>query len=399
MRRGIIVEKNKKYVTLLTPDGQFLRTKYEQQDYEIGQEVTFPNESRLERKRAGFFDLLRLRPLNAGILSIAAIIVVIFTMMPSFSSQKAYAYMTIDINPSFELKLDHDYQVIGVTPLNKDAKQVLTSMKDLERHDMTKVVQKIIDNCDKKGYINHSRSIYISTVYENKQDNTYKTNVKSKIDTISGEYQKRDYKLEAVEGDLETREKAQKAGISTGTYIRNQEMRDKEHQDIKKDEDKADDEAVKEEESKPDNEDQADNDEQGKAKTDESDEMHRGKEAPIEKEKEQKEVEREEQGSVQKPHETKPADENKERKGKHEKESSLNKEQKKITRLTLIKKRIRATHPVIKQKSMQKNTTAARNVRMVNEKELMRSKKEKMRRHLIVRTRTDIHMNNEKTPE
>lgn len=71
MRRGIIVEKNKKYVTLLTPDGQFLRTKYEQQDYEIGQEVTFPNESRLERKRAGFFDLLRLRPLNAGILSIA----------------------------------------------------------------------------------------------------------------------------------------------------------------------------------------------------------------------------------------------------------------------------------------------------------------------------------------
>lgn len=140
MRRGIIVEKNKKYVTLLTPDGQFLRTKYEQQDYEIGQEVTFPNESRLERKRAGFFDLLRLRPLNAGILSIAAIIVVIFTMMPSFSSQKAYAYMTIDINPSFELKLDHNYQVIGVTPLNKDAKQVLASMKDLEkkRHDQSR---------------------------------------------------------------------------------------------------------------------------------------------------------------------------------------------------------------------------------------------------------------------
>lgn len=150
MRRGIIVEKNKKYVTLLTPDGQFLRTKYEKQNYEIGQEVTFPNESRLERKRAGFFDLLRLRPLNAGILSIAAIIVVIFTMMPSFSSQKAYAYMTIDINPSFELKLDHNYQVIGVTPLNKDAKQVLASMKDLEKNDMTKVVQEIIDDCDKK---------------------------------------------------------------------------------------------------------------------------------------------------------------------------------------------------------------------------------------------------------
>ncbi|MFK3903108.1 anti-sigma factor domain-containing protein [Bacillus safensis] len=327
MRRGIIVEKNKKYVTLLTPDGQFLRTKYEEQNYEIGQEVTFPNESRLERKRAGFFDLLRLRPLNAGILSIAAIIVVIFTMMPSFSSQKAYAYMTIDINPSFELKLDHNYQVIGVTPLNKDAKQVLASMKDLEKNDMTKVVQEIIDDCDKKGYVNHSKSIYISTVYENKQDNTYKTNVKSKINTISGEYQKRNYKLETVESDMETREKAQKAGISTGTYIRNQEMQDQEHEDIKKDEDGADNDAVKEEDPKKHDEEQADKDKQEDVKTDDSEEMQPDQEAPEAEDKEQKEAEREEQGSVQKPQ--KPDDASKDNKIKEEKDHSFDKEQKK----------------------------------------------------------------------
>ncbi|KIL22376.1 hypothetical protein C2W58_00899 [Bacillus pumilus] len=329
MRRGIIVEKNKKYVTLLTPDGQFLRTKYEQQDYEIGQEVTFPNESRLERKKAGFFDLLRLRPLNAGILSIAAIIVVIFTMMPSFSSQKAYAYMTIDINPSFELKLDHNYQVIGVTPLNKDARQVLASMKDLEKNDMTKVVQEIIDDCDKKGYVNNSKSIYISTVYENKQDHTYKTNVKSKINTISGEYQKRDYKLETVESDLETREKAQKAGISTGTYIRNQEMQDKEQEDIQKDEDAAESDAVKEEEPKKDDVDQADKDKQEEVKTDDSEEMKPDQEAPEAEDKEQKDQEREEQGSIQKPHQTKPDDKNKDNQIKEEKDRSIDKEQKK----------------------------------------------------------------------
>ncbi|AMM97006.1 anti-sigma-I factor RsgI family protein [Bacillus pumilus] len=330
MRRGIIVEKNKKYVTLLTPDGQFLRTKYEQQDYEIGQEVTFPNESRLERKKAGFFDLLRLRPLNAGILSIAAIIVVIFTMMPSFSSQKAYAYMTIDINPSFELKLDHNYQVIGVTPLNKDAKQVLASMKGLEKNDMTKVVQEIIDDCDKKGYVNHSKSIYISTVYENKQDHTYKTNVKSKINTISGEYQKRDYKLETVESDLETREKAQKAGISTGTYIRNQEMQDKEQQeDIEQDEDAAESDAVKEEEPKKDDEDQADKDKQEDVKTDDSEELKPDQEAPEAEDEQQKDQEREEQGSIQKPHQAKPDDKSKDNQIKEEKDRSIDKEQKK----------------------------------------------------------------------
>ncbi|AVM23543.1 anti-sigma-I factor RsgI family protein [Bacillus pumilus] len=328
MRRGIIVEKNKKYVTLLTPDGQFLRTKYEQQDYEIGQEVTFPNESRLERKRAGFFDLLRLRPLNAGILSIAAIIVVIFTMMPSFSSQKAYAYMTIDINPSFELKLDHNYQVIGVTPLNQDAKQVLSSMKDLEKNDMAKVVQEIIDDCDKQGYVNHSKSIYISTVYENKQDHTYKTNVKSKINTISGEYQKRDYKLETVESDLETREKAQKAGISTGTYIRNQEMQDKDQEDVKKGDDDAEKDAVKEEEPKKDDAQDKDKDKE-EIKTDDSEDMQPDQETPEGEDKEQKDAEREEQGAVQKPHQSKPDEDHHDKKIKEDKDHSFDKEQKK----------------------------------------------------------------------
>ncbi|MFB8734229.1 hypothetical protein ACEQPO_10575 [Bacillus sp. SL00103] len=99
MRRGIIVEKNKKYVTFADPDGQF---RGRNMNNKIMKSVVSDilNESRLRKKKAGFFDLLRLRPLNAGILSIAPIIVVIFTMMPSFSSQKVYAYMTIDINPS-----------------------------------------------------------------------------------------------------------------------------------------------------------------------------------------------------------------------------------------------------------------------------------------------------------
>ncbi|WP_353856014.1 anti-sigma factor domain-containing protein [Bacillus sp. Bos-x628] len=352
MRRGIIVEKNKKYVTLLTPDGQFLRTKYEQQDYEIGQEVTFPNESRLERKRAGFFDLLRLRPLNAGILSIAAIIVVIFAMMPSFSSQKAYAYMTIDINPSFELKLDHYYQVIGVTPLNQEAKNVLASMKDWEKTDMTKVVQEIIDDCDKKGYINQSRNIYISTVYENMQDHTYKTNIKNKIDTISDEYQKRNYKLEAVEGDLETREKAQKAGISTGTYIRNKELQDQEQEDMKQDEDAVNDEAVKEEEPEQDqkHQDQEDKGEQEDITTGENNDNNHDKEVPTE-EKEQKELEREEQGAVQKPQPKKPDDESIEKIDKDEKDTSIDKDQKKNHSSYLDEKR----HQVDKSRDEAKN--------------------------------------------
>lgn len=218
---------------------------------------------------------------------------------------------------------------------------------------MTKVVQEIIDDCDKKGYVNHSKSIYISTVYENKQDNTYKTNVKSKINTISGEYQKRNYKLETVESDMETREKAQKAGISTGTYIRNQEMQDQEHEDIKKDEDGADNDAVKEEDPKKHDEEQADKDKQEDVKTDDSEEMQPDQEAPEAEDKEQKEAEREEQGSVQKPQ--KPDDASKDNKIKEEKDHSFDKEQKKINQLILMKEDTGTAHHVVMRKNMQKN--------------------------------------------
>ncbi|MGE6631120.1 anti-sigma-I factor RsgI family protein [Bacillus sp. NPDC077027] len=327
MRRGIIVEKNKKYVTLLTPDGQFLKTKYEQQDYKIGQEVAFPNETRMGRKRAGFFDLLRLRPLKAGILSIAAIIVVIFTIMPSFSDHKAYAYMTIDINPSFELKLDHRYQVIGVTPLNEDAKKVLASIKDWKKSDVTNVVHEIIEDCDQKGYIKSSKNILISTVYENKQDHTYKTEVKSKLDNISVEYKERNYDLETVESDLETREKAQKEGMSTGTYLRNKQSHEKE--DIMQDEETVNDDALTEEKSDQDEnkEDRVDGEDQKEEKTSEP-QTDQDKELPESKngEKEQKELTKEEPQSKQKitdSDQTKPKGETKEsKKGDDQKDKS-----------------------------------------------------------------------------
>lgn len=57
MRRGIIVEKNKKFVTLLTPDGQFLKAKNDRHSYEIGEEIMLPSETRMGR-RASFFDFL-----------------------------------------------------------------------------------------------------------------------------------------------------------------------------------------------------------------------------------------------------------------------------------------------------------------------------------------------------
>ncbi|MFN2745928.1 MULTISPECIES: anti-sigma-I factor RsgI family protein [Bacillus] len=223
MRRGIIVEKNKKFVTLLTPDGQFLKAKKSEEDYEIGQEIAFPEETRMARRRAGFFDLLSLRPLKAGVFSIAAIMLIAFMIIPDALHNKAYAYMTIDINPSFELTLNKNCEVVDLVPLNQDGKDLLDSIENWENSDIKVVISEIVESSNQHGYVKHSKEVLIATVYENNDDDTYKATVKSEIADVTKKYEKQSYKMQAVESDLDTRAKAQKEGISTGRYIRKHE--------------------------------------------------------------------------------------------------------------------------------------------------------------------------------
>ncbi|PJH94687.1 anti-sigma factor domain-containing protein [Bacillus sp. SN1] len=231
MRRGIIVEKNREFVTLLTPDGQFLKAKNDRHSYEIGEEIMLPSESRMGR-RASFFDFLKLRPFKMGIFTMTAIMLFIFIVLPVFSNNKAYAYMTIDINPSFEMALNSDYEVIELTPLNDEGKKVVNDIDDWEKTDFKKVIDDIITDCSEHGYVKESKEILISTVYENTEDNTYKTAVKKQLNDVTEKY-KTTYRMESLESDMQTREKAKKEGVSTGSYIKSNEKNN--HKDSKED--------------------------------------------------------------------------------------------------------------------------------------------------------------------
>ncbi|AQS43678.1 anti-sigma factor domain-containing protein [Bacillus velezensis] len=231
MRRGIIVEKNKKFVTLLTPDGQFLKTKNDHRPCEIGEEITFEGETRMGR-RASFFDFLKLRPFKLGVFTMTAIILFILILLPVFSDNKAYAYMTLDINPSIEMALNSKYEVIELTPLNHDAKQVISDIGDWKSSDFKEVISNIITDCSKHGYVKESKEILISTVYENTDDNTYKKGVKKQLADMTEKY-KGTYQVQSLESDMETREKAKQEGMSTGSYIRRNEKKTEEKQSEK----------------------------------------------------------------------------------------------------------------------------------------------------------------------
>ncbi|MCY9035317.1 anti-sigma factor, partial [Bacillus inaquosorum] len=179
-----------------------------------------------------FFDFLKLRPFKMGIFTMTAIMLFIFIVLPVFSNNKAYAYMTIDINPSFEMALNSDYEVIELTPLNDEGKKVVNDIDDWEKTDFKKVIDDIITDCSEHGYVKESKEILISTVYENTEDNTYKTAVKKQLNDVTEKY-KTTYRMESLESDMQTREKAKKEGVSTGSYIKSNEKNN--HKDSKED--------------------------------------------------------------------------------------------------------------------------------------------------------------------
>lgn len=224
MKKGIVVEKSGKIVTLLTPDGQFLKTKHYEGVCEIGEEITFMPETRVDRKRAGFFDLLRLRPVQSGLVSMAAIVLFIFTILPMFAENKAFAYMTIDINPSFELALDSKCQVLSISALNTEGEDLLHRMNDWRKQDVKKVVDEIITRSSRSYYLQNNQEILISTVFGENTQNTYQTQVNKQIDEMTTSYRKQNYKLKTLKADLDTRNKAKEQGISTGKYLEQEEQ-------------------------------------------------------------------------------------------------------------------------------------------------------------------------------
>src|SRR5687768_3162170 len=115
MKIGVVVEYNDDFVTLLTPDGQFLKANNKKGNYELGEEISFfpamdereEAATRTNRsKKRSFTDYFNFRSARVGALSFLAIIFFTISFLPFFNNDKVYAYMSIDINPSFEEGID-----------------------------------------------------------------------------------------------------------------------------------------------------------------------------------------------------------------------------------------------------------------------------------------------------
>ncbi|WP_232329015.1 hypothetical protein [Metabacillus litoralis] len=195
--------------------------------YEIGEEITFfplmdEREEAATRtskiKQRSLIDLFNSRKVRVGALSVLAIMIFMISFLPSFNNDKVYAYMSIDINPSFEVGIDNQLNVISLVPLNEEAEKLIDKLPDWEKKPFDKIVDAIVAESKVEGYVYPGKEILITTVI-NEEDKAIQTKLEAGIDDISTSYEDEEMVVNTIESDNETREKAQNQGISTGKYI------------------------------------------------------------------------------------------------------------------------------------------------------------------------------------
>ncbi|MCK2019698.1 anti-sigma factor domain-containing protein [Peribacillus frigoritolerans] len=223
MKKGVILSVNKRFVTLLTPEGEFLKTKRQEREYEVGEEITF---SPAKQKFTLAFSNIHSSFKKTVVLSIASTFLILFSILPSYFSGPVSAYMTIDVNPSIELELDDDLEVLKLTGLNEDGKLVIGKLKDWKGKDIKAVTNRIVETTKQLGYLKGNKQIVVSTTLMEKNKELDK-NLKKEIKEISEQDNVSKTKMKVIQATKNDWKQAREQGISTGKYLEKKLNEDK----------------------------------------------------------------------------------------------------------------------------------------------------------------------------
>lgn len=140
-RKGIVMKLSGPHAIVMTSDRQFLRIPL-RAGMRIGQEVELPKE------KEGFLSWRKIGLFAASIVIAAGA----WQMTSLFLPERVSAYIAIDINPSLELAVDNEREVLQATPLNPDGEKLIVNLK-LKGKPVETAVNELATEAAKQGYL------------------------------------------------------------------------------------------------------------------------------------------------------------------------------------------------------------------------------------------------------
>ncbi len=217
MKTGIIMEINERFLTLLTPEGEFLRARKQDRAYAIGQEIAFFPIELKDGKLSRPLLIFRLSR-GKGLMATAfALMLAIVSFLPFLQNDEVYAYMSIDVNPSIELGVNQEYQVVELIPYNEEGKLIIQNIKNWKKNSIHEVADKILLQIKKQGYLKENNEIVIAAVYT-EQIKEADEHIQKELADIKQAAQKEQLEVTLLEASEEEREAAIEKGLSAGIY-------------------------------------------------------------------------------------------------------------------------------------------------------------------------------------
>jgi Anti-sigma factor N-terminus len=216
MKKGIIMEIRRDVLIMMTPDGQFVNgKKVRNGHYAIGEEITFFPVKEGKRFISGY------NWKSAAAILTAAILMITLFSVSFIQSNKAYAYVSVDINPSLELSLNRENQVIDITPYNEDGKVIIKKLKDWEKEDVSEVTEEILRLSEKLGYLKNARNVWITSTMTDSSDSSKHSALLNDLNSFVKQYNNM-HSTEIIvnETTKDLREKALKKGITAGAFLK-----------------------------------------------------------------------------------------------------------------------------------------------------------------------------------
>lgn len=226
--KGVVLEVNKHSCIIMTPEGKFQRVPIPNQPVKPGAEITC-HQSNLSHSW-----------LKSG--AIAAILTLFLfgfslyqTMLPT-----AVAYVSLDINPSIEMGVDKNSQVIKAKGLNDEGDNLL-KLVSLKNKNVYLAIEELIAASIENNYLDPDQENLVFAAVTNETDaGTTVVEEELVYDTITRSAAKTPQvpvKVLVTEAKPEVQKEAQKNGVSTGKYLLYlDEEQSKQHRDKAKDE-------------------------------------------------------------------------------------------------------------------------------------------------------------------
>lgn len=174
MNKGVVVEKRRRYLIVLTNDGEFHKARpIEHAD--IGEIVQY--ERTYSKRQWNIWSFFRLHSLPNQLMGIASALLLFVGLgyLFVFDEEKSHAYITIDINPSVELLVDADLQVKSLNPLNEDGIYLKNLLGfSYEGKQLEEVVDSILSMAIDTDFTENEKNVLIGVSYT--QDTIFKRN-------------------------------------------------------------------------------------------------------------------------------------------------------------------------------------------------------------------------------